>query len=106
MPMPDSESVFVIPGSVLLWRIAPRPPNSAQVRLGPAEGASRSALRADGALPRRRGAGQPTQRSEACRQKPAEASVGRSPRRLRSRALVPSVALGRGGSRGGLFSKG
>ena len=34
MPMPDSESVFVIPGSVLLWRIAPRPPNSAQVRLG------------------------------------------------------------------------
>ena len=32
MPMPDSESVFVIPGSVLLWRIAPRPPNSAQVR--------------------------------------------------------------------------
>lgn len=33
MPMPDSESVFVIPGSVLLWRIAPRPPNSAQVRL-------------------------------------------------------------------------
>lgn len=34
MPMPDSESVSVIPGSVLLWRIAPRPPNSAQVRLG------------------------------------------------------------------------
>lgn len=34
MPMPDSESVFVIPGSTLLWRIAPRPPNSAQVRLG------------------------------------------------------------------------
>lgn len=33
MPMPDSESVFVIPGSVLLWRIAPRPPNSAQVGL-------------------------------------------------------------------------
>lgn len=33
MPMPDSESVSVIPGSVLLWRIAPRPPNSAQVRL-------------------------------------------------------------------------
>ncbi|XP_042819175.1 oxysterol-binding protein-related protein 1 isoform X2 [Panthera tigris] len=31
MPMPDSESVFVIPGSVLLWRIAPRPPNSAQM---------------------------------------------------------------------------
>ncbi|XP_023597849.1 oxysterol-binding protein-related protein 1 [Trichechus manatus latirostris] len=33
MPMPDSESVFVIPGSVLLWRIAPRPPNSAQIKL-------------------------------------------------------------------------
>ncbi|TKC47936.1 hypothetical protein EI555_008834 [Monodon monoceros] len=31
MPMPDSESVFVIPGSVLLWRIAPRPPNSTQM---------------------------------------------------------------------------
>ncbi|KAB1258291.1 Oxysterol-binding protein-related protein 1 [Camelus dromedarius] len=31
MPVPDSESVFVIPGSVLLWRIAPRPPNSAQM---------------------------------------------------------------------------
>ncbi|XP_054579601.1 oxysterol-binding protein-related protein 1 isoform X2 [Eptesicus fuscus] len=31
MPMPDSESVSVIPGSVLLWRIAPRPPNSAQM---------------------------------------------------------------------------
>ncbi|MXQ88813.1 hypothetical protein E5288_WYG008391 [Bos mutus] len=31
MPMPDSESVFVIPRSVLLWRIAPRPPNSAQM---------------------------------------------------------------------------
>ena len=40
MPMPDSESVFVIPGSVLLWRIAPRPPNSAQVSLGPVEAAS------------------------------------------------------------------
>lgn len=35
MPVPDSESVFIIPGSVLLWRIAPRPPNSAQVSLGP-----------------------------------------------------------------------
>lgn len=31
MPVPDSESVFVIPGSALLWRIAPRPPNSAQM---------------------------------------------------------------------------
>ncbi|XP_036679431.1 oxysterol-binding protein-related protein 1 isoform X1 [Balaenoptera musculus] len=31
MPMPDSESVFVIPGSVLLWRIAPRPANSTQM---------------------------------------------------------------------------
>ncbi|XP_027432369.1 oxysterol-binding protein-related protein 1 isoform X2 [Zalophus californianus] len=31
MPMPDSESVSVIPGSALLWRIAPRPPNSAQM---------------------------------------------------------------------------
>lgn len=38
MPMPDSESVFVIPGSVLLWRIAPRPPNSAQVRPRSAKG--------------------------------------------------------------------
>ena len=35
MPVPDSESVFIIPGSVLLWRIAPRPPNSAQVSPGP-----------------------------------------------------------------------
>lgn len=34
MPVPDSESVFIIPGSVLLWRIAPRPPNSAQVSPG------------------------------------------------------------------------
>ncbi|XP_061453182.1 oxysterol-binding protein-related protein 1 isoform X3 [Rhineura floridana] len=31
MPLPDSESVCVIPGSVLLWRIAPRPSNSAQM---------------------------------------------------------------------------
>lgn len=31
MPLPDSESVYVIPGSVLLWKITPRPPNSAQV---------------------------------------------------------------------------
>jgi len=31
MPMPDSESMSVIPGSALLWRIAPRPPNSAQM---------------------------------------------------------------------------
>ncbi|XP_064026895.1 oxysterol-binding protein-related protein 1 isoform X3 [Pogoniulus pusillus] len=31
MPMPDSESVYVIPGSVLLWKISPRPPNSAQM---------------------------------------------------------------------------
>ncbi|XP_029447010.1 oxysterol-binding protein-related protein 1 isoform X5 [Rhinatrema bivittatum] len=31
MPLPDSESVHVIPGSSLLWRIAPRPSNSAQM---------------------------------------------------------------------------
>ncbi|PIO36121.1 hypothetical protein AB205_0086850 [Aquarana catesbeiana] len=31
MPLPDSESVLVIPGSTLLWRIAPRPPNSTQM---------------------------------------------------------------------------
>ncbi|XP_073535277.1 oxysterol-binding protein-related protein 1 isoform X1 [Phyllobates terribilis] len=31
MPLPDSESVQVIPGSTLLWRIAPRPSNSAQM---------------------------------------------------------------------------
>lgn len=32
VPLPDSETVCVIPGSVLLWRIAPRPANSTQVR--------------------------------------------------------------------------
>ncbi|XP_069477016.1 oxysterol-binding protein-related protein 1 isoform X1 [Ambystoma mexicanum] len=31
MPLPDSESVHVIPGSTLLWRIAPRPANSVQM---------------------------------------------------------------------------
>ncbi|KAM3929397.1 oxysterol-binding protein-related protein 1 isoform 2-T2 [Leptodactylus fuscus] len=31
MPLPDSESVQVIPGSKLLWRIAPRPANSTQM---------------------------------------------------------------------------
>ncbi|XP_075441077.1 oxysterol-binding protein-related protein 1 isoform X2 [Ascaphus truei] len=31
MPLPDSESVLVIPGSTLLWRISPRPSNSAQM---------------------------------------------------------------------------
>ncbi|XP_072008157.1 oxysterol-binding protein-related protein 1 isoform X2 [Engystomops pustulosus] len=31
MPLPDSESVQVIPGSTLLWRIAPRPSNSTQM---------------------------------------------------------------------------
>ncbi|XP_075776972.1 oxysterol-binding protein-related protein 1-like isoform X2 [Pelodiscus sinensis] len=31
MPLPDSESVHVIPGSILLWRIAPRPPDSVQM---------------------------------------------------------------------------
>ncbi|XP_040210015.1 oxysterol-binding protein-related protein 1 isoform X2 [Rana temporaria] len=31
MPLPDCESVQVIPGSTLLWRIAPRPPNSTQM---------------------------------------------------------------------------
>lgn len=32
MPLPDSESVCVIPGSVLLWKITPRPQNSTQVK--------------------------------------------------------------------------
>lgn len=50
MPMPDSESVFVIPGSVLLWRIAPRPPNSAQVRLGLLNVASLLIFSSNGAL--------------------------------------------------------
>ncbi|XP_066575657.1 oxysterol-binding protein-related protein 1 isoform X1 [Amia ocellicauda] len=31
MPLPDAETVQVIPGSELLWRIAPRPANSAQM---------------------------------------------------------------------------
>ena len=31
MPPPDAETVQVIPGSELIWRIAPRPDNSAQV---------------------------------------------------------------------------
>ena len=31
MPVPEFQSVFVIPGSVLLWQIAPQPPNSAQM---------------------------------------------------------------------------
>ena len=31
MPVPESQSVFVIPGSILLWRIAPQPLNSAQM---------------------------------------------------------------------------
>ncbi|XP_053252341.1 oxysterol-binding protein-related protein 1 isoform X4 [Podarcis raffonei] len=31
IPLPDCESVCVIPGSVLLWRIAPRPSNSTQM---------------------------------------------------------------------------
>ncbi|XP_069076132.1 oxysterol-binding protein-related protein 1 isoform X1 [Pleurodeles waltl] len=31
MPLPDSESVHVIPGSTLLWRIVPRPSNSVQM---------------------------------------------------------------------------
>ncbi|XP_043921287.1 oxysterol-binding protein-related protein 1 [Protopterus annectens] len=31
MPLPEAESVQVIPGSHLLWRINPRPPNSAQM---------------------------------------------------------------------------
>nr|XP_033789752.1 oxysterol-binding protein-related protein 1 isoform X3 [Geotrypetes seraphini] len=31
MPLPDSESVHVIPGSNLLWKIAPRPSNSVQM---------------------------------------------------------------------------
>ena len=31
LPPPDAETVQVIPGSELIWRIAPRPDNSAQV---------------------------------------------------------------------------
>uniref|UniRef100_A0A8C9SQD8 Oxysterol-binding protein n=1 Tax=Scleropages formosus TaxID=113540 RepID=A0A8C9SQD8_SCLFO len=31
MPIPDAETVEVIPGSELLWRISPRPENSAQM---------------------------------------------------------------------------
>ncbi|XP_035268592.1 oxysterol-binding protein-related protein 1 isoform X2 [Anguilla anguilla] len=31
MPLPDADTVQVIPGSQLLWRISPRPPNSAQM---------------------------------------------------------------------------
>ncbi|KAM9307897.1 oxysterol-binding protein-related protein 1 isoform 2-T2 [Gastrophryne carolinensis] len=31
MPLPESESVQVIPGSTLMWRIAPRPANSTQM---------------------------------------------------------------------------
>ncbi|XP_029905484.1 oxysterol-binding protein-related protein 1 isoform X2 [Myripristis murdjan] len=31
IPLPDAETVEVIPGSQLLWRIAPRPANSAQM---------------------------------------------------------------------------
>ena len=31
MPVPEFQSMFVIPGSVLLWQIAPQPPNSAQM---------------------------------------------------------------------------
>lgn len=33
MPIPESETVQVIPGSELLWRITPRPENTAQVRV-------------------------------------------------------------------------
>ncbi len=32
MPPPDAETVQVIPGSELLWKITPRPDNSAKVR--------------------------------------------------------------------------
>ncbi|MGH0145580.1 UNVERIFIED_CONTAM: hypothetical protein FKN15_042436 [Acipenser sinensis] len=31
MPIPDAETVEVIPGSQLLWKIAPRPPNSTEM---------------------------------------------------------------------------
>ncbi|XP_015677447.1 oxysterol-binding protein-related protein 1 [Protobothrops mucrosquamatus] len=31
MPLPECESICVIPGSVLLWKIAPRPSNSTQM---------------------------------------------------------------------------
>ncbi|KAG5850473.1 hypothetical protein ANANG_G00082840 [Anguilla anguilla] len=31
LPLPDADTVQVIPGSQLLWRISPRPPNSAQM---------------------------------------------------------------------------
>lgn len=33
MPPPDAETVQVIPGSELIWKITPRPENSAKVGL-------------------------------------------------------------------------
>lgn len=33
MPPPEAETVQVIAGSELIWRISPRPENSAQVRV-------------------------------------------------------------------------
>lgn len=32
IPLPEADTVEVIPGSQLLWRIAPRPENSIEVR--------------------------------------------------------------------------
>lgn len=37
MPPPNAETVQVIPGSELIWKITPRPHNSSQVRKGPRE---------------------------------------------------------------------
>lgn len=39
MPPPDAETVQVIPGSELIWKITPRPENSAKVWLEPMKGA-------------------------------------------------------------------
>lgn len=83
MPMPDSESVFVIPGSVLLWRIAPRPPNSAQVRLGLLKAASLCTSSSDGAL------------SSACAG-PVQAACGRG--QMSSKCPQLSLQLAPGGS--------
>lgn len=38
MPPPDAETVQVIPGSELIWKITPRPENSAKVWLEPMKG--------------------------------------------------------------------
>lgn len=40
MPPPVAETVQVIPGSELIWKITPRPENSAKVRGGNGQGNS------------------------------------------------------------------